>query len=149
MNRALADAFRRAGIQTTSRVKTCDHVTCNYCGQPAKLVKGDAIYPNREDLHDLNFWRCTPCNAHVGCHRPGANGGDGTVPLGRLANAELRMWKSKAHAAIDPKWQEDGRPRQEVYARMAAVLNIPKEDCHIGGFDVAMCKRVVDLANHI
>lgn len=114
---------------------------CPYCNRPAELVKGKKIYPHRPDLFELNFWRCEPCSAHVGCHR----NGDGKQPLGRLANAELRMWKSNAHAVFDVLWKEGGMSRSQAYAKLAGALGIDKSQCHIGMFHVEQCKRVVRI----
>lgn len=124
-------------------------MTCNcpYCNKPAKLVSGDKIYTRRPDLHALNFWLCPPCDAYVGCHRPGARTedgiSDGTMPLGRLANAELRRAKSKAHAAFDPIWKFKRMSRKSAYRWLAKKLGIPEAQCHIGYFDVEMCERTI------
>lgn len=112
---------------------------CAYCGKTAELVGGLTIYPARWDLRDKNFYRCVPCGAYVGCH------GLSKTPLGRLANAELRKAKSEAHLHFDKVWKSGIKTRSEAYAWLAIQLNIPKEDCHIGYFDVDTCKRVVTL----
>lgn len=70
-------------------------VACDYCGDAAKLVTGKAIYPHRPDLFRLHFWQCEPCGAYVGCHKKEGGNGDGTKPLGRIANAELRAAKTR------------------------------------------------------
>lgn len=57
---------------------------CPYCNQDSKLVTGAKIYPHLPHLHARWFYQCAPCAAYVGCHP------DSTLPLGRLANAELR-----------------------------------------------------------
>jgi len=120
-------------------------VTCVYCNEPAELVSGEEIYPHRPDLFTKKFWRCRPCNAYVGCHKPNIGYGDGTRPLGRLANAELRAAKSAAHAAFDPVWQEGVVKRGSAYAWLAEKLGIQAKQCHIGEFDVDQCKRVVQI----
>lgn len=122
-------------------------ILCPYCEAPAVLVSGDVIYPYRSDLRAKRFWLCQPCDAYVGCHA--APQGDGTVPLGRLANAELRQAKIAAHAAFDPLWHQ-ARPkrpmkRKAAYTWLAEQLGIPRKQCHIGKFDVEQCKRVVEL----
>jgi hypothetical protein len=69
-----------------------------------------------------------------------------------LADAELRRWKSKAHAAFDPLWKakirRDGVPKKKArglgYAWLADQVGVKREDCHIGMFDVTTCKKVVD-----
>lgn len=118
-------------------------VKCDYCGNAAKLVTGKAIYPHRTDLHRLSFWQCEPCHAYVGCHKKEGGNGDGTKPLGRLANAELRAAKKRAHAAFDPLWRERGMKRHEAYAWLGEKLGVSKADCHIGMMDVETCERVV------
>lgn len=119
---------------------------CPYCRNPAELVTGKEIYPNRQDLFDLNFWRCEPCGAYVGCHK---KQGDGSQPLGRLANAELRKAKTKAHAAFDPIWQGKEMKRSDAYAWLAKQLGAPVARTHIGEFNVADCMRVVKACENI
>lgn len=122
-------------------------VNCPYCGQRAHLVGGHVIYPRRPDLATKAFWKCVPCEAWVGCH-PGTRN-----PLGRLANAELRKAKQAAHAAFDPLWERKRRrercskskARKAGYAWLAEQLEIDRERCHIGMFDVPDCLRVVEV----
>lgn len=127
---------------------------CPYCNQPAALVTGEKVQPNRPDLHSLYFWQCEPCGAHVGCHRKDVymhiKGvrvvSDGTLPLGRLADAQLRRAKSAAHDAFDWIWRTGRMKRRAAYAWLAQQLGIDPDDCHIGEFDIATCRRVVDIA---
>jgi hypothetical protein len=112
---------------------------CHYCGNEAELVTGEAIYPHRPDLAEKKFWRCVPCKAHVGCH-PGTEN-----PLGRLANAELRIAKMAAHAAFDPLWKSGEMKRSKAYAWLSGNLGLTKRETHIGWFDVDQCIRVVEV----
>lgn len=83
---------------------------------------------------------CRPCDAYVGVHK----GSD--TPLGRLANAELRYWKKRAHAAFNPLWQY-GRfkhRRNAAYAWLSEELQLSREQTHIGMFDVDLCKKVIE-----
>jgi hypothetical protein len=90
--------------------------------------------------------------AWVGCH-PGT-----TRPLGRLADAALRRAKIHAHDAFDRIWRTLharrqaaepgytlGRARASRYRRLAELLGIPPQACHIGMFDVETCRRVIEL----
>ena len=123
---------------------------CPYCGRSAEFL------PSSERLyHGRDFgpvYACLPCEAWVGCHR------GTTQPLGRLADAALRRAKIEAHDAFDPTWRalharrrasdpdySLGRARASRYRRLAELLGIPPQDCHIGMFDVATCRRVVAL----
>lgn len=113
-------------------------VICDYCKQPATLVRGCVPYPHRPDLHPLFYWWCGPCEAWVGTHVHSPE----HEPYGRLANGELRAWKIKAHDAFDALWREFGMSRNTAYAWLAAQLDLVVSECHIGKFDVAQCKRV-------
>lgn len=116
-------------------------VLCDYCQQEAKQVGGKEVYPHRPDLYDKQFFICWPCGARVGCHP------DTNVPLGRLANAELRKMKSLAHQCFDPLWKERGIPRGKAYGLLAKSMNMSRKDCHIGLFDETLCKQVIYLCN--
>lgn len=115
-------------------------VECDYCKQEASLVTGKVMYPHRSDLWHKGFWLCPPCDAYVGCH-------EGTsVPLGRLANKELRDAKMRAHNAFDPLWQSrNDISRGDAYRWLAHALDIPRQICHIGMFDCETCYRVVRI----
>ena len=119
-------------------------VECHYCNKPAVMVHGDVIYPNRSDLSSLLFWKCECCGAYVGTHK-----NSGGVPLGILANADLRKAKSTAHAHFDSIWRGGKISRKDAYKKLAEYLGIDKRDCHIGMFDVAMCKRVLGFKHYL
>jgi hypothetical protein len=97
------------------------------------------VYPHRADLANKLFYKCDSCIAWVGCHPDTDN------PLGRLANAELRRARFEAHAAFDPMWKGAVTTRTQAYTWLADQLGIPAERCHIGSFDVALCRRVVEI----
>ena len=110
---------------------------CPYCGFSALLITGAELYPHRSDLRDKRFWHCGQDGAWVGCH-PGT-----TKPLGRLANAELRQAKQLAHAEFDPLWKTGQMSRAEAYHWLCGALGIPREETHIGMFDVQQCMATV------
>jgi hypothetical protein len=121
---------------------------CPYCGSKAELVSSTKVYQGR----DFGLiWLCPKypeCDSYVGADFQ-------QNPLGRLANAELRKWKVLAHDAFDPLWRAKmkregcsrGEARGKGYKWLSAQLNIPSNECHIGMFDVDMCKRVVEICS--
>ena len=113
--------------------------SCPYCGNKSDGVNGLAVYPDRPDLHNKWFYRCHPCDAYVGCHPNTKN------PLGRLANAELRKYKSMAHRAFDPIWKTKAMKRSDAYKVLAAEMRIQPSECHIGMLDIAQCKQVIAI----
>ena len=123
-------------------------ITCNYCGRSAQLVSGIVIYPSRPELQRRNYYLCGPCNAWVGCHK------NTDIPFGRLANAELRGGRIRAHAAFDPIWGKSAKggpkdmnsySRSAAYRWLAAKLGIHPDRCHIGLFDVDQCERTIAM----
>lgn len=118
-------------------------VLCPYCEKEAEQVTGDIIYPHRHDLKHLLFYRCEPCKAYVGCHK---NSGK---PLGTLANRELRDARSKAHMFFDKLWRFSWSrmSRSAAYRWLANAMKIPKEECHIGMFDLKQCKQAEELSH--
>lgn len=116
---------------------------CPYCNAYPKLVDSSVVYGTSYGF----IWLCQPCRAYVGTHKY-----DNKTPLGRLANAELREWKKKAHAAFDPIWQammRDGQTkkhnaRNAAYDWLSVELGIGREFTHIGMFDVEECKKTIE-----
>ena len=79
---------------------------------------------------------CKPCGAYVGCHN------NTRKPLGTLANAELREWRKKVHAKIDPIWRSRRMSRKQVYYLLTRRLGV---QYHTGEADIEMCKKVLAL----
>ena len=113
---------------------------CPYCPGLATITTGKVIYPHSPDLFQKPFWRCGDCGAYVGCH-PGTY-----TPLGSLANKETRQARLQAHAVFDARWKfGSNMTRKEAYTWLAAELGLHVDQCHIGMFDLATCKRVMKL----
>ncbi len=86
----------------------------------ARLTDGAEIYPNRAALAALPFWVCDGCKSFVGTHHKTASP---TRPLGVLATPELRAWRMKIHAALDPIWKEGRKvSRGNLYYQIAKKL---------------------------
>lgn len=114
---------------------------CPYCKKKSKVVRGKTLYPHHPALAELLFFSCFDCDAHVGTHKHTG------MPLGRLANKDLRRLKSKAHRAFDPIWREaKAMTRKQAYRWLAGAMNIDPQWCHIGMFNEKQCKQVIDLS---
>lgn len=119
---------------------------CPYCNQNAVLYETSERFYHGTDFGPL--WACVPCQAWVGLHNDAKR-----TPLGRLANRELRQAKMLAHEQFDQLWERkvrrDGCTHKEAraaaYQWLASALGIPREQCHIGMFDVDLCLRVVEV----
>lgn len=108
---------------------------CPYCGKPAKWVSNKVVY-GRPYGKSYMIWCCGDCDAYVGCH------GNTKVPLGTMANAELREWRKKAHNRIDPFWKNGDLTRAEVYGFLKEHFG---REIHIGESDIETCKRIVAI----
>lgn len=113
---------------------------CPYCGRTAAFKDSSVIYGRSYG----RVWICPGwpgCDSYVGVHR-------GTrIPLGRMANAELREAKKNAHAVFDGWWKARGMKRSKAYKALAEMLGIRMSDCHIGMFDVQQCCDVLRVIN--
>ena len=127
-------------------------LTCPYCGGNAEFHDSSALIYGGRDFGPVHTCENYPlCDSYVGCH-PGT-----TMPLGRLANNELRYWKKQAHKYFDPLWKDkkikEAYPvyipkttyRKRSYIWLSKKLNLQLEHTHIGMFDVDTCKQVVEL----
>lgn len=133
---ALKQALIKSGAVNIAHTHS---VTCPYCNEPAELVSGEVIYEHRPDLYKKKFWMCFECDAYVGCHEAGKGYGDGTRPLGRLANRELRALKSAVHELFDPIWRNNHMTRRKAYSWLARQMGIHFDKCHVGMFDEKQC----------
>lgn len=109
---------------------------CPYCGKESELTDSSEIYGTSYGP----IYICRDCNAYVGC-REGT-----TIALGRLANAELRTEKRRAHHYLDQLWQSGKHGRFTTYTWLSRQLGIPREITHIGMSDVEQCDRIVRLS---
>ena len=110
---------------------------CPYCGAPAELELGAALFPAKPDLAHHRFWICAPCGARVGCH-PGTQ-----RPLGTMADAPLRAARVRVHAAMDPLWRSGSLTRAGAYAWLAAAMGVPVGACHVGALTLDQCAEAL------
>jgi hypothetical protein len=119
---------------------------CPYCKSPANFQ-----YDSKSVYHGKDYgpiYICQPCDAYIGCKR-------GTyIPLGRLANAELRAWRKKFRDIFDPKWNPPRKylldeygdsAKNKAYSRLARIMRMPVQQCHLGNFSVETIKKAVGL----
>lgn len=66
-------------------------------------------------------------------------------PINRFANAELRIWRRRAHEAFDPMWRYGDMTRAEAYAWMARAMGLPRCKAHIGMFSAGRCRKLIRI----
>lgn len=57
-----------------------------------------------------------------------------------MANAETRIWRTKAHAAFDPLWKSGNMTRDNAYRMISEKL---QRKIHIAESDVETCKDII------
>jgi len=130
-----------------------DHnVICQHCQRPAQFVDSKIVYHKSYGM--IYYCACKPGGAWVGCHK------GTTKPLGTLADKETRQWRMKAHEKFDPIWHKrlkhlkrknkeakQREARDGCYRKLADLMSIYSEKCHIGMFDSEQCKQVIALCD--
>lgn len=110
-------------------------MNCPYCGKPAEWCENKEIYGRRFGSSYMCYL-CRGCDAYVGCHE------NTKRPLGTMANAELRTWRRKAHAVIDPYWKGKAKhERGRIYGMLRRHFG---KEIHVGESDVEQCKKIID-----
>ena len=109
---------------------------CPYCGKKSELIDSVEIYGQSYGA----MYICRDCNAYVGCYR-------GTKKaLGRLADAELREAKMRAHHYLDQLWKSGNHNRFRVYGWLSKQLGIPRKLTHVGMSDIEQCDRIATIS---
>lgn len=106
---------------------------CPYCDGLTAYVDSKKIYGKSYGM----VYMCHPCQAWVGVHK----GTD--IALGRLANHELREAKKEAHKYFNMIYELKIMSRHEAYTWLCGMLQIPREETHIGMFDEKLCQETV------
>ncbi len=112
---------------------------CRYCGNHVVLTSNKEIYGR--EFGNGKIYLCRNCGAFVGTH-PGTD-----IPLGTLANEELREYRKEAHFWFDRIWKRPTRitTRYKAYGWLALKMELPREKTHIGMFEKEQCIKVVEL----
>ncbi len=109
---------------------------CPYCGAPVVYRSADGIY-NENKTHTMLYVcsRYTECDAYVRV-QPGK-----AIPLGTLANGDLRALRREAHHYFDRLYTSGRMTKQEAYHWLATFLQVPQ--AHIGYLGEYTCKQVI------
>ena len=100
-------------------------------------------------IHDTElFGKPTRYGMRYACSEPGCTvvGWDG--PTSTPADAETREIRHRAHSVFDPLWkgQHPVMRRGEAYRWLSAVMEVPQKKAHIGMFNAAQCRCLIDAA---
>lgn len=119
-------------------MKQKKQMRCNYCGSPAVIRPASQIFHNSRRSGYICVCSHYPsCNAYVGVH-PGTK-----IPLGTLADPELRRKRVLAHQIFDRIWKSGVMNRAQAYRWLADALCLNESQTHIAQFGNYLCDRVI------
>lgn len=117
---------------------------CPYCGSTVTFRSADGIY--RDNSKGTMLYVCTnypECDAYVRVHA-GTN-----IPVGSLANHELRTLRRTAHHYFDQLYLSGYMSKQDAYQWLADMIAAPLSEAHIGHLGEYYCKRVIEESRKI
>lgn len=117
---------------------------CPHCGAVAIIRPASEIYDDPRRKDELYVCKNYPaCKSYVGMHA-------GTrIPLGTLANGDLRNLRIKAHRRFDRIWQSGIMSRNAAYHWMADSFGLTADDAHIGKFGEYRCQQLIEQCDRI
>jgi predicted RNA-binding Zn-ribbon protein involved in translation (DUF1610 family) len=117
---------------------------CPYCGGAIIYRSADGIY--RENSRNAMLYVCSnypACDAYVRVHA-GTN-----IPVGSLANHELRALRNTAHRHFDLLHQSGMMSKQDAYRWLADLTSAPLSQAHIGHLGEYYCKLVIEESSRM
>lgn len=112
---------------------------CPYCGATMILRSADGIYKDNSQHAFLYVCRNYPeCDTYVKTQQSSA------LPLGTPANRELRALRIQAHRCFDALHQNGYMTKRDAYVWLAALLQAPQSQAHIGYLSEHSCQKVID-----
>ena len=118
---------------------SADQMRCPYCGGPVVYRSADGIY--HDNSRGTMLYVCShypQCDAYVRVHA-------GTkIPVGSLANHELRTLRRTAHHYFDQLHQLGLMSKQDAYQWLAELISAPLSEAHIGYLGEYYCKLVIE-----
>lgn len=125
-------------------MKKKKQIRCPYCGANASLRPASVVYGEATKTADSYLYVCDrypKCDSYVGAHKRTK------LPMGTLANGDLRNKRIQAHKAFDWMWKSGRMTKWEAYKWMQGKLALNDEQAHIAKFGEYMCDRLIIECN--
>lgn len=111
---------------------------CPYCGSHTIYRSADGIY--RENTRNEMLYVCKNyprCDSYVRV-QPGTR-----IPLGTVANRELRELRIEAHRQFDKLHKRGYMSKHDAYQWLGGVLGVSAREAHIGQLSMLSCNLVI------
>ena len=109
-------------------------VKCPYCGKKAEWTSNDVVYGRKYGKSWMCYY-CWECDAYVGCHQ------NTKLPLGTMANKELRTLRMECHALFDPLWKSGQMKRRDAYRYLFKNTGVK----HIAWANEEECQKIISF----
>ena len=112
---------------------------CPYCGSTTVYRSATGIY--KDNPNDVMLYVCTNypnCDAYVQTQKGTA------IPLGEMANGELRALRNQAHRYFNKLYLQKYMSKQDAYRWLSSILGVPLEKAHIGLLGKLGCILVIE-----
>ena len=117
---------------------------CPYCGSHSVLRSADGIY--RNNSRNTMLYVCSrfpACDSYVRVH-PGTK-----IPMGTMANRELRALRNEAHHYFDQLHKKGHMSKEDAYQWLASILATPMGQAHIGLLGDYYCRLVIEESKKV
>ena len=118
------------------------NIKCPYCGSRAYLRPASVVYGDHTDDAGAKLYVCArypACDAYVTAHK------DTLLPMGTLADRNLRRKCMEAHAALSRLIDSGLMTRKQAYRWLQTQFGLPESEAHIAKFSELRCQKVIDL----
>lgn len=114
-------------------------VRCPYCRAKATLHPANYVFGKDAKPGSLLYVcdRYPACDSYVGAHQKTK------LPMGSLADGDLRHKRIEAHKAFDWMWKSGLMTKSQAYKWMQAKLGIRSDYAHIAKFSYYMCDQLI------
>lgn len=87
--------------------------------------------------------RFPACDSYVRIH-PGTK-----IPMGTMANRELRALRNEAHHYFDQLYKKGHMSKKDAYQWLASILAAPMGQAHIGLLGEYYCRLVIEESKKV
>lgn len=119
-------------------------IHCPYCGAKASLRPASVVYGAATKMTDSYLYVCDrypKCDSYVAAHKRTK------LPMGTLADGDLRNKRIQAHKAFDWMWKSGLMTKWQAYKWMQGKLALNDEQAHIAKFSEYMCDCLIVECN--
>ena len=117
-------------------------IKCPYCHANASLRPASVVYGLNRRSQGKFLYLCDrwpACDAYVAAHK------DTLLPMGTLADRNLRRKRMEAHSALNQLIGSGIMTRKQAYRWLQLQLGLPESEAHIAKFSELRCQKVIEL----